>query len=54
MDNSQASTNEELWSWIEEFFFRMENQKTYFQHLIDSMPERLARVLQTDGDYTSY
>ena len=40
MDNRAATSQEEIWYWVEDFFHRMENQRTYFEHLIDSMPVR--------------
>ena len=55
MDNRAATSQEEIWNWVEDFFhIRLENQRTYFEHLFDSMPVRLAKVLEVGGDVIDY
>ncbi len=43
MDNRTATSKEEIWNWV-----------AYFEYLIDSMPDRLARVIEINGEVTSY
>jgi hypothetical protein len=52
----EADTEEELWDWVTHYWEEMREERTFddWEHLIDSMPDRLARVLELEGDMTKY
>jgi hypothetical protein len=47
----EADTEEELWDWVTHYWEEMREERTFddWEHLIDSMPDRLARVLELEG-----
>ncbi|KAI9550804.1 hypothetical protein GHT06_005074 [Daphnia sinensis] len=50
----EGDTQEGLWDWIVQCWEEMADQRNYWENLIDSIPERLARVIELDGDMTKY
>lgn len=54
MGTIEADTEEELWDWVNQCWDEMADQRNYWENLIDSMPERLARVIELNGDMTKY
>ncbi|KAK4025183.1 hypothetical protein OUZ56_010683 [Daphnia magna] len=42
----EGDNQEELWDWIMQCWEEMADQRNYWENLIDSMPERLARLRQ--------
>ena len=54
MGNIETDTEEHLWNWVTQCWEEMREERAYWEHLIDSMPDRLARVLELEGDMTKY
>jgi hypothetical protein len=54
MRTIEDDTEEELWDWVNQCWNEMADQRNYWENLIDSMPERLARVIELNGDMTQY
>jgi hypothetical protein len=50
----EADTEEHLWDWVTQCRGEMREERAYWEHLIDSMPDRLACVLELEGDMTKY
>jgi hypothetical protein len=50
----EADSEEGLWDWVTQCWEEMREERAYWEHLIDSMPDRLARVLELEGDMTKY
>jgi hypothetical protein len=50
MGTIKADREDELWDWVNQCWEEMADQRNYWENLIDSMPERLARVIELDGD----
>jgi hypothetical protein len=54
MGQMEVNNAEDVYDWIFQFWEVMENNQAYWQSLIESMPTRLARVLELNGDMTEY
>jgi DDE superfamily endonuclease len=54
MTTIEARNEEELWDWVFQCWNEMGEVRNYWEHLIDSMPDRLALVFDLDGDMTKY
>lgn len=50
----EVETEKALWDWVTQCWEEMREERAYWEHLIDSMPDRLARVLELEGDMTKY
>lgn len=54
MGQMEASNEEDVFAWVFQFWETMADNQAYWKSLIESMPQRLARVLELNGDMTEY
>ena len=53
-DVRHATSSNDDWDIVSEFWDAMLANRSYWQNQINSMPDRLAMVIETGGDMTKY
>lgn len=52
MGQMEANNADDVFDWVNQLWEMMAENQAYWRSLIESMPTRLARVLELNGDMT--